>query len=67
MTPNDERDYWSVTVTRDGESLVTIDSMMLSGKANLSEEELETIRQAARHLLGFAGNGDRDEFLEQDL
>lgn len=48
-------EHWSVTVTRNGEPLVTIETDCLSGKPEFSEEDEETIRDAARHLLSFIG------------
>lgn len=45
---------WSVTVERDGEEIVTIASNHLSGR-DLSPEDEETIRTAAKHLLAFVG------------
>jgi hypothetical protein len=46
---------WSVTVTVNGEEILTIDTQSLSGKADLSDEELDAIRFAGHHLLGFVG------------
>lgn len=45
---------WSVSVERDGENIVTIASNGLSGR-DLSPEDEEAIRVAARHLLSFVG------------
>lgn len=50
---------WAVTVEADGERLVTIESSMLSGKAELTPDDEETIRTAARHLLSFVGERDQ--------
>ena len=36
-------------------TLLAIEPEMLSGKSDLTERDLETIRAAGRHLLGFAG------------
>jgi len=47
--------HWSVTVTRNGENLVTIESNCLSGKSEFTDAEAETIRDAARHLKAFIG------------
>lgn len=49
---------YSVTVSKWGEPIVTIDHEMLSGKGELSEEELEAIRDAGDHLKSFAGPTD---------
>ncbi len=46
--------HWSVSVERDGEVIVTIESNSLSGR-DLSPEDEETIRMAARHLESFVG------------
>lgn len=46
--------HWSVTVTRNGEALVTIESNCLSGR-DLRAEDERVIRMAARHLLAFVG------------
>lgn len=48
--------HWSVEVTRDGETLVTIASNCLSGKPEFTEEEAQTIRDAARNLDAFIGS-----------
>lgn len=48
--------HWSVTVEMDGEKLVTIESGFLSGKAEFTDEEAETIRDAARNLRSFIGD-----------
>lgn len=50
--------HWSVTVAVNGEDLVTIESNFLSGKSDLSEDELEAVRIAGRHLISFAGDVD---------
>lgn len=46
--------HWSVTVERDGEKIVTIESNCLSGR-EISTEDEDTIRTAANHLLSFIG------------
>ncbi len=43
-----------VTVSRHGESIVTIETSMVSGR-DISDEDEETIRTAAQHLLAFIG------------
>jgi hypothetical protein len=50
MTEN----YWSVTVSLNGEEVVTIEPSMLSGK-DIGDPELEAIRESAFNLLAFAG------------
>lgn len=51
--------YWSVTVSVDGKEIVTIEPSMLSGTTDLDEFD-EELREAARHLMAFAGSGDPD-------
>lgn len=53
--PDIARHHWAVTVSRDGEEIVTIESNCLSGR-EISAEDEETIRTAARALLGFIGD-----------
>lgn len=47
--------HWAVTVERDGEKIVTIESNCLSGR-EISAEDSEAIRNAAWHLLSFLGD-----------
>lgn len=47
--------HWAVTVSRNGEDIVTIESNCLSGREIGPEEEL-AIRIAANHLLAFIGD-----------
>ncbi len=47
--------HWSVNVSLNGESLVTIESNCLSGKPEFTEEEATVIRTAAIHLTSFIG------------
>lgn len=49
------RDHWSVSVERNGENLVTIETNMLSGKPDFTPEEEDTIRAAGETLLAFIG------------
>ncbi|MFY9479142.1 MAG: hypothetical protein WAQ08_15970 [Aquabacterium sp.] len=49
--------YWSVDVTVDGESIVSIGHEHLSGSRALDERDEETIKGAAQHLLSFVGYG----------
>lgn len=47
-------DHWAVTVHRNGEAVVTIESNCLSGREIDAEDE-RVIEMAARNLLGFIG------------
>lgn len=49
-----ERDHWAVTVERNGEKIVCIESNCLSGR-ELSAEDEASIQNAAEHLLSFIG------------
>ena len=51
--------HWAVTVERNGEKIVTIESYCLSGR-EISEEDERVIRMAANHLLGFVGGKGND-------
>lgn len=46
---------YSVTVSRGGEIILTIERGMLSGQADLSKEDAAAIRDAGEHLIAFAG------------
>lgn len=48
------REGYSVTVSKHGEPILTIESAMLSG-AELSAEDEQAIRDAGQHLLSFIG------------
>lgn len=48
------RQHWSVTVSRNGEPVVTIELNMLAGR-DLSPEDEVAVRTAAHHLLAFLG------------
>jgi hypothetical protein len=48
--------HWSVTVERNGENVVTIESNCLSGR-EIGEEDEKVIRNCAHHLLSFIGDG----------
>lgn len=54
------KDHWAVTVERNGERVVTIESNCLSGR-DLSPEDQEAIRTAAQHLLSFVGERRQDD------
>lgn len=57
-------EWWRVEVrTHDGE-LVAIEPEMLAGKSDLTDSDLETIRECGRHLLAFAGDGDAVPYFE---
>ena len=45
---------WEVTVTRDGESVITIGSNHLAGR-DITEDDERAIETAAQHLLSFIG------------
>lgn len=47
--------HWSVTVERDGEEIITIESNGLAGR-EISEEDERVIRVCALHLLSFIGD-----------
>lgn len=47
-------EHWAVTVYREGEEIVTIESNCLSGR-ELTPEDEAAIRTAANHLLAFIG------------
>jgi hypothetical protein len=49
------RKGYSVTVSKHGEPILTIEREMLGGKAELSAEDEEAIRDAGEHLLSFIG------------
>jgi len=53
--------HWAVTVSRNGEEIVTIESNCLSGR-ELSNEDERVIRNAAEHLLSFVGTGILEDF-----
>lgn len=50
------RKGYSVTVSKWGEPILTIEREMLSGKAELSAEDEAAIRDAGEHLLSFIGS-----------
>lgn len=49
------QDHFAVTVHRDGEHVVTIETNCLSGR-NITAEDEQVIRGAALHLLAFIGD-----------
>ena len=46
--------YWSVTVSLDGEEVVTIEPNMLGGR-DIGPAEEQAIRTSCQHLLSFIG------------
>lgn len=55
-SPAETTQHWSVTVERNGENIVTIESNYLSGR-KISPEDEKVIRNCAHHLLSFIGEG----------
>lgn len=55
LAPTMRTQFWAVSVTRNAENLVTIESGCLSGKPEFTEEEARVIRMAAENLLAFIG------------
>lgn len=49
------REGYGVIVTKNGEPILTIDSSMLSGQPEFSDEEADAIRDASEHLAAFIG------------
>ena len=49
------REGYSVTVSKLGEQILTIERSMLSGQSEFSAEDARAIRDAAEHLLSFIG------------
>lgn len=49
------RSGYGVSVFKNGEAILTIDSSMLSGQQTFTDEEVDAIRDAAEHLLSFIG------------
>lgn len=49
------REGYSVTVSKWGEPIITIERSMLSGAPEFSTEDAAAIRDAAEHLLAFIG------------
>lgn len=52
-----EKPYWSVTVSINGEGVLTIEPGMLAGIPDI-ERYGDEVRQAAEHLLAFIGPAD---------
>lgn len=52
------REGYSVTVSKWGEPILTIEHEMLSGKPDFTPEDEESIRDASRHLISFIGDGE---------
>lgn len=49
------RDGYAVQVLYLGEPILTIDRTMLSGKAELTDDDKAAIDEAGEHLIAFAG------------
>ena len=49
------REGYSVTVSKLGEPILTIERTMLSGQPEFSKEDEAAIRECAEHLLAFIG------------
>jgi hypothetical protein len=58
--------FWSVTVSRNGDDVVTIANTHLSGRAELSDEDRRVIRMAGEHLLSFVGPEEPTPFIISD-
>lgn len=59
-----EKPYWSVTLSINGEAVLTIEPHMLAGIPDI-DKYADQVRQAGQHLVGFAGPEDfHDTFLE---
>lgn len=54
------REHWAVTVWRNGEAILTIESNMLSGR-DLSPEDVDCVRRSALHLASFIGQAPAPE------
>jgi hypothetical protein len=61
---NKTHGWWRVEVSLYDGVLVAIEPEMLSGKSELTDRDIETIRAAGKHLLGFAGHEVQTDFLE---
>jgi hypothetical protein len=66
LPPSEETQFWAVTVSRNGDDLVTIETNCLSGKPEFSEEDARVIRMAAEHLSAFIGPEEREPFIPCD-
>jgi hypothetical protein len=51
-----EPDHWAVTIWRNGEEVITIETACLSGRVIITPADEEVIRIAARNLLEFIGD-----------
>lgn len=49
------RSGYAVVIEHMGEEILRIDAAMLSGKAELTDDDLAAIRDAGEHLMAFAG------------
>jgi hypothetical protein len=51
-----QQSNWAVSVSLNGETLVTIANDYVSGKPEFTDAEEQVIRDAARHLEAFIGS-----------
>lgn len=59
-----EKPYWSVTVSINGEPVLTIEPHMLAGIPDI-DQYADQVREAGQHLVAFAGPENyHDTFLE---
>ena len=58
--------HWSVSVSSNHQQILEIESNSLSGKSSFSEAEEQLIRDVARHLISFVGDGSDNGFLEDE-
>ncbi len=62
------REGYAVQVLYHGEPILTIERTMLSGKADLSDEDKAAIDDAGEHLIAFAGvHLPQSTFLQEPL
>ena len=63
-TSSVEKPYWSVTVSINGEPVLTIEPHMLAGIPDI-DQYADQVREAGQHLVAFAGPENyHDTFLE---
>jgi hypothetical protein len=65
--PDHVTQHWSVTVTRNGEQVVCIESNCLSGKSDISAEDQRIMRVASDHLRGFAGADQDNDIADHEI
>jgi hypothetical protein len=54
-------EHWSVSVSVNGDEILTIESEWLSGVPNI-DEYADAVRNCAQHLLAFIGPADPEPF-----